>query len=802
MTDKSVSLIVNRAVSSGHPDELNRPERIAFFILLVIVGVRPLVGESYESSMGPILPLGPSPSGPGPVFPLTMGSLVLLAAALTIAGGVLRGEPMRRRSSGLAIGGVFVAMGMAISLFVASNRRLAMTASSDWLILIILCGLLVWLLRRPWQVRLLLCVLIATAAAFAGQCVLQRLVEFRDTITEYEARKGDFWTSQGVAAGDPKVQLYERRLYAREASGYFPHTNVAGSFLLLAAWAAAALAVVKLRGRGGAFQFGFGVLTAMLAAVLFGCILLTGSRGAMLAGVLTGVLAAGWMWLIPRLRWAWWARLLLGWLVVLAAAGTVVLAARHASPRSSMGFRWDYWRNTAALLGDYFWTGVGGQNFGRFYLQYKPVTDPEEIRDPHNFFLGAFAQWGVIGAAGLLAMGIGFSLRFARPCRPTGEEAPEGAHGAGGPERSPLPWFTGLAVGIFLLRLWTILGNQREYLFYATAVPLIVWCLTFAAMTLESDRFAFWCDSPISPAAGFVLLAGGLAFLLHGMIDVAVFYPGTATAFFAIMAAALAVVLQGARDDAGVVERPRGGRLRYAVVAAPVGLWLAHLIWLWLPATAVQIHLAAARQLVRLETGGDPAYSAALAEYQRAVDADTRDPTPPTEAAEWLLTAAVSDQPSSAEAMRSQLVNAARLINIAQNRDPQDIGIFRTKASICFIGAQRFRSLVEARVAVGAARSAVNLYPTSPQDRVLLAEAMVTQAWMEPAEGRAGFLADAIGQYEQALALDAERPGKIELRRWPARVRQELVDRIDELKAATSQPASQPASRPSSQAAS
>ncbi len=789
--------VVDAASQAEGASGLNALERIAFFLLLVVVGVRPLVTETYESAAGPIVPPGLAPSGPGPVFSLTMGSLILLAAVLTAMGSLRRGTRAAFCASGLEPGGLLAALGAAISMLVASNRRLALNASSDWLLAILMCAVLVRLLRRPWQIRLFLCVLAATAAAFAVQCALQRFVEYRDTIAEYEAHKAEFWQAQHVAPEDPKVQLYERRLYAREAAGYFPLSNVAGSFLMLAAWAVAASAAAKLRGHARRFTVGFGVVTAILATMLFAAVLLTASRGAVLAGVLTAGMAAGWTRLMGRLRYGWRARLLLGWLVVLAVAGAVVLFARQSPPRSSMGFRWGYWRNTSRLIGDYLWTGVGGQNFGRFYLQYKPVADPEEIRDPHNFFLMAFAQWGVIGAAGVLAMAAGASVCYMRAGHPSDEgadalpNAPEPANG------SPLPWLATMAAAIFALRLWTILGNSMSYLVYATVVPLLVWCITFAVMTLEGDRFSFWSDRRLPAGSAFLLLAGGLAFLLHGMIDMAVFYPGTMTAFFGVLAAALALKRQD-RIAAGRVEAsPRGRACGLAVASIAVLAWVAHLIGCWFAPAVAGSHLASARRFVALGTDADPTCGAALEQYRAATHADTLDPSPPAEAAGWLLNIVLGEDRAAtfaAEVERRILDEAARLIHLAQTRDPHEVAIFRTMTSIDYLRAERFGSLVYARAAVGAAREAISLYPESPADRVALAEAIVTQAGLEPAESRAALLRAAIAQYEQALRLDASRPGEVELRRWSARVRQELQDRIDELKAAT-EPASRPASR-------
>ncbi len=821
---------------------MSRLERVAFFLLVIVAGARPLVSETYESALVPTGESSFLPTGLGPGLTLGFGSIVILATVLAAAGRA-RGGPAPCRSTGLLPGGVLVAIGMGVSLLVASNRRVAMNASSDWLITAGTAVLLVQLLRRPWQVRLLLCVLVASAAAFAFQCLMQRFVEFPETIADYEANKARFWAAQGVPPDDSRVRLYEHRLYAREAGGFFPHANVAAGFLLLGATAAMAMAVLKLRGGGtlpqplpereGGFRLPrplperegvslpqplpemeggeavgerpfrllFGLFTAIVAVALFACIAVTGSRGAALAGLLVTAAAGGWRLLVsPSVR-RWEARLALAWAAAIGIAAAVVLSARIASPWSSMGFRWDYWRNTASLLGEYFWTGVGAQNFGKYYLQVKPITSPEEVRDPHNFLLAAFGQWGILGALGVLVMAAGASYRLMRPGTAPGHlNVAVTAEPSG---RRPIAWLLAGMAGLVLIRLASIIGMpgaggeilsydpvsrsrmlfgvQISYLFYATATPTAIWLLAAVAMTLEGNRFAFWSDRPIHPDTAFVLVAGGLAFLLHALIDVTLFYPGTASTFFVLLAVAMAIRHQGAEGTAAPPACACGRRAAVAAVILPI-VWGAHLAWLCRPAIEVQRHLAAARRLRLVETEVDRTASPALREYRKATAADPLDPTAPGEAAEWLFRAAVG-RPSDdvSQGLRDLLDEAATLIGVAETRDPREIGVYRTKASIHLFRAERFNRLLDGRIGVGAAVNAVELYPASPQDRVLLAEALASQSRLEQADMAVGLIDQAIESYRRAFDLNAARPGDNELRKWSAAVLRRLERRVSDL---------------------
>ena len=65
----------------------------------------------------------------------------------------------------MVLGFVIVAVAAAASCFVASNKRLAINTTLDWLTLPMLAIALAYLLQHAWQMRLALCVIIASGVA-------------------------------------------------------------------------------------------------------------------------------------------------------------------------------------------------------------------------------------------------------------------------------------------------------------------------------------------------------------------------------------------------------------------------------------------------------------------------------------------------------------------------------------------------------------------------------------------------------------------------------------------------------------
>ncbi|MCA8991784.1 MAG: O-antigen ligase family protein [Planctomycetaceae bacterium] len=91
-------------------------------------------------------------------------------------------------------------------------------------------------------------------------------------------------------------------------------------------------------------------------------------------------------------------------LFLLLLSGVVVAATRPdllTGPLLSLKYRGEYWRATLNMMSDHPIRGIGLGNFRPRYLQYKLVGSSEEILDPHNLVLDAWANGGLLALVGL-----------------------------------------------------------------------------------------------------------------------------------------------------------------------------------------------------------------------------------------------------------------------------------------------------------------------------------------------------------------------------------------------------------------
>ena len=268
---------------------------MALVVVLVIVGLRPLISESYDTAPAPIGEAITAIADPTPVRTLAIDLFVLLAAAgwaVLHAGGA-----GRYRCTGLEIGGLLILAAAIVSTLAAGQQRLALNASLDWLCLLVLAITVAQLARTAWARQLLLAVVVASAVAQAGKCLDEYFFTYASTVANYEEMKDEFWAAQGVALDDPQVELYERRLASREAQGYLAHPNITGSHLVLGAFVAGAAGLAALRRRRNALETACGAGSLAFGAALLAATLMTGSVGA-LASAGVALLLGGALWLL------------------------------------------------------------------------------------------------------------------------------------------------------------------------------------------------------------------------------------------------------------------------------------------------------------------------------------------------------------------------------------------------------------------------------------------------------------------------------------------------------------------------
>ena len=480
---------------------------------------------------------------PGPVLTVIFDAMILIAGLL-FALSTLRSKGRLYRMTGAEIGMGVLLLALVISGFAAGNRRVALLASVDFACLLLLMVLFTQLLRRRWQIRLTLCVIVASGTVAAARCLEQVTVELDETIRLYAQTEQDTWRQQGRALDDPIVQLFRARLLARDPTAYMAHPNIAAGHLLLAAFAAAALAAAKLVGPRRKFARFFGVLTACLAAFMVVAVVLTHSRGALAAGVAAIAACVGFVMLrrpLARRRRAALALLLVWSGGLVATLATVAWGLLTGGlPGSSLAFRWQYWSTAGRMIQEH-WAGVGSGHFGRNYLQYKPVTSPDEISNAHNLFVHAAAEWGIVGLAGLLAILVGVSIVLVRPRLAEPAMKPDPRAGRA------LSYAIGLTLAIVAARALAQFGTDPAFLIVTLALPTLIFPLTMVIGALESDRLDRFEDAAL-PLGRWILGAGLVAFLLHNVISFSLFVPGAATPFFAVAAGAVALAASRSTD--------------------------------------------------------------------------------------------------------------------------------------------------------------------------------------------------------------------------------------------------------------
>lgn len=770
----------------GEPLVRTLAHNACLFTLLVLVALRPLISESYDSSVDSLTASLAAFAPPSPLVTLIFDGVVLLCALVCSVMRALEGKrPFQRTGLGGATALLLVAA--VVSCLSAGNQRLAINAAIDWLTYPLMAMVLVELTTTAWRRRLLICAILASAVVQANQC-LEQDARAAETWEYYLERKNDgFWEDQNVPLDSPKVRLFEQRLLSGEITGFLTHSNVTGAYLAMCALVAAGMAAARWREAGDPVSRGLSVLAALVCAGLLAATWLTRSKGAWAAALIgaavwvAGTLLVG-RYALPRVR-----VLVLGWLTF-AAAGLGLTAwglFRGELPGSSLNFRWGYWTASAELIGDHPLTGVGRENFGRAYLRYKSIESPEEIANPHNLFVQAFAEMGAVGELGVLALLFGASLALSRP--PESSSADPKARGEPGAGiGSTLLWTVGLGAAVFACRIPLLGTDDPDYVYVSTAVPALIWMLTFGLFAV-SFRQTLRIATSIPPPVHSAINAALVAFLVQETVNFGLFVPGAAVTVFALAAAGISgrravetatgserprtrrsIAATNAADRADRAKRPDRLAWAPALVAAASVAAFAALAW---PVARGQAALYAARSVSHVLEAGPVTGQRAYQYYVVAARVDRLDPTPWAELADWL--AAVADRaPTIGDEAWAAAVAAAR---DARVRDPLNVQMARRLTRMAMGQARHSGQVEHYRQAVDAAGGVTERYPSDP-------DAWKLRGDIELEAGRATRAADwvrsSLLSFDRAEELNDARPTWEIFRRFSQRELAEIESAV------------------------
>ena len=293
--------------------------------------------------------------------------------------------------------------------------RPAINMLFDWLAI----GAAFWLWRQliadEREARTLVVVFVAMTVGISGYGLHQYFVSLPVDRARYLADPDAALAAEGLnfPAGSIERELFEQRLMSTEPPATFALANSLAGWLVPWLLVASAIGWMAWRDRrgdegAGAGRVLVGVLLMLSIAGL--ALVLTKSRSAVVA------LGAG----VPLLIWALRrgrelslqraavvGSAIIAVVVLLIAfgayAGGLDREVLSEAPKS-LGYRWQYWQATAAMVRDLPWLGCGPGNFGDHYTRYKLPTASEEINDPHNLFLEVAATAGLPAGLALAAV--------------------------------------------------------------------------------------------------------------------------------------------------------------------------------------------------------------------------------------------------------------------------------------------------------------------------------------------------------------------------------------------------------------
>jgi len=327
---------------------------------------------------------------------------------------------------------VLVSIASGLWAVKVGHPRPAINMSWEWLAMGVAYFLLRQLLATQAECRGLVVAMLGVAVGQAGLGYYQTAVAIPEARARYEQIQDDplqlmretgHWSSPESAAR----RRFESRLYSPEPNARFALANSLAGFLV--PWLVLGLGIAVLQmgsDRAALYRAGG---TALLMLFLAGCLLLTRSRTAILAGVV-GVFALACLsrpcWTTLRgstvstggveqrvgrskrlKRIGVTAGVIIVLLVAVAFTGRLGRETLSAAGRSLL-FRVQYWQATVRMILDYPLTGCGLGQFQETYTAYKLPQASEEVQDPHNFLLEVWAKSGTLALAALLLVLVEF----------------------------------------------------------------------------------------------------------------------------------------------------------------------------------------------------------------------------------------------------------------------------------------------------------------------------------------------------------------------------------------------------------
>ncbi len=504
---------------------------------------------------------------PGPLVVLCIGLALWMMPVLLVASWVAEGRATMPHPWLAVPAGLFVA-GAIVSTACAADKSSALVRAAEMTGLWMGLFALVQAIRSDAERRFLLASLLAAAVISAAVAIHQGTIGLPQTWEYFQEHREEILVARGIEPGSWMERMFIGRFFGGVQAS-LGHPNVLAAFLTLGFFVAVGLAREKWSEAASRGARAVAVAMAVAAAACAVGLVLTQSRAGE-AAVVVGLywLAVAWRVRRRRLR----IGLYLAPLAVAAVALGVATQIEHpavAGALTTLRYRLDYWQATLAVLRSAWDTGVGLENFGLHYLEFKVPWAPEEVADPHNMLLATWSNLGLAGATAIVLLAVAAIrvwIRGAGPARAaeaaTGPAAGAGglagAGGAGGTSLLAL-----LAPAIALAAPVVVLFFSMGWYVGVGAVAVATMIAGLGAAEEPSRLEASGRPLRALRTACIVALA---AFALEEQVGTAILEPPTAWAMLLVLGASLG---PGRRS----AWRGEGGEAPAAVAAGgPAGL--------------------------------------------------------------------------------------------------------------------------------------------------------------------------------------------------------------------------------------
>jgi len=703
-----------------------------FFLLALLLSIIAL--RTAQSEL-------PSPQSPDELislntalYSLVISSILVLIFAVWFILRLLN-KNFQYRPGGIEIGLLLLIIASFVAGSAASDKRAAITNAVVLIAPILMAIVLIQILDTGWKIKLTLAVIAAAGFLCAYQSYEQFSATNQMTIQQYNQDPNSMLQTLGIEPGTLQHWQFERHLLSKDIRGFFTTSNSAGSFLILAFFCALTILLDKIKNRKlTSIDPWHIIFPAIVAAAVFAGLVLTRSKGAIIAWLLSAFAFVVYMLCKNFLASHKKLILIIFILLIPVAVVSIILygQAHNTLPGGkSLLLRWQYWLASVNAYLEKPLTGIGPGNFSIFFFHHKLPQAHETISDPHNFILSILTQYGPLGLIAFLAVIFVPLLKiiFSKSELISTEDiqfAPK--------HKKSVIIFASAAILLFIRPILSPIPQSApssQYsaaflvLFIMPAVAFVIGMLLLTSGKLYSP--------PANQNFTYPLFFAAAGLLIHNLIDFAIFEPPVFTAFCAILACIIASHLNRNANQKILLPKPAA---KFSLVIVFIAVSAAFLYFCLIPPLKSTSKIIRANSEISLGTLGS-----AHTLLSEAADDDKLSPFAPS------FNSQIYMQNFLSSPQQELLLDAEKSFLEAVHRNLQNYKNYERLTTLYLMlsgSSQEPQKTMWLNKALENANKAVELYPSS--DRLWFALAQIAESM--------GKVEQALDAYKKAVEIE------------------------------------------------